>query len=82
MVPVENRLFFKYRRIRRVDKPYFRKEVRSGWWEGEEPLRSLQEIVAVPPVPSPQAIFCDSGQWEERKNRFVPNIHLMVNQQS
>ncbi|MGF7089339.1 hypothetical protein JOD24_003222 [Kroppenstedtia sanguinis] len=42
-------------------------------------MRFLQEIVTVPPSPSPQAVFYDGGQWEERKGRFVPIIHLMVN---
>ncbi len=44
-------------------------------------LRSLQEIVALPPSPSPQTIFCDGGPWEERKDCFVPIIHFMVHQQ-
>ncbi|MFD1428422.1 hypothetical protein [Kroppenstedtia sanguinis] len=34
-------------------------------------MRSLQEIVAVPPSSSPQAIFYDGGKWEERKVNFV-----------
>ncbi|MGF7086582.1 hypothetical protein JOD24_000411 [Kroppenstedtia sanguinis] len=44
-------------------------------------MRSLQEIVAVPPSLSPQAMFCDRGAMEERKDRFVSIIYFMVHQQ-
>ncbi|MGF7089126.1 hypothetical protein JOD24_003007 [Kroppenstedtia sanguinis] len=40
-------------------------------------MRSLQEIVALPPSPSPQTIFCD-GAMERAKGRFLPILQLMV----
>ncbi len=52
----------------------------SGWRGFDSPLRSLQEILAVPPALSPQAIFCDGDNGKsERLVLFPSPIYWLIN---
>ncbi len=52
----------------------------SDGGDGEEPLRSWQEIGVVPPSPSPQAIFYDgSNRKRERIVSFPPSTLWFIN---
>lgn len=66
----------KKEKTRRVNYPYFRKKIRSGWWGGEEPLGS-----SPPHHPRPLKQYFTMGALGRAKGQFfVFFTHFLVNQ--